>query len=185
MTDGCAGQELLFDYPDVREFSLLICDGEGGTGTLSLDGSSGRGGFDDQVFAYDRKRQLIRFGDGIHGVVPRQKQEIYVTGLVTSLCGAGNMQAGELNRFAKEDFRIVASPIPRPLKTADPGDSAGHAGPDGAGAFEPERLAAERDYVKRVRETPGLMIEKVHVIPGRSTENCTDRSGEAMRWLWW
>lgn len=39
---------------------------------------------------------MIRFGDGIHGAVPRQKQEIYVTGLVTSLCGAANIQGGEL-----------------------------------------------------------------------------------------
>lgn len=47
------------------------------------------------------------------------------------------------------------------------------------------RLAAERDYVKRVRETPGLMIDKVHVIPGRIYGSLHRQRWEARRWLWW
>lgn len=168
MTDGCAGQELLFDYPDVKELSLLICDEEGGQELYHCTEHLEEADFDEKVFAYDRKRQVIRFGDGIHGAVPRQKQEIYVTGLVTSLCGEGNIQAGELNRFAKEGFSGCRIWNPQAIENGRSRETLR----DMLGRMEQElliqnRLAAERDYVKRVRETPGLMIDKVHVIPGR------------------
>lgn len=65
---------------------------------------------------YSHMRKRLRascFGDGIHGVIPRQNKDIYVTGLLCSLCGNGNVQAGELNRFEDPTIRAaVSNPLP-------------------------------------------------------------------------
>lgn len=46
-------------------------------------------------------------------MIPRQNKDIYVTGLLCSLCGNGNVQAGELNRFEDPTIRAaVSNPLP-------------------------------------------------------------------------
>lgn len=87
-------QTLLFDYPDVWNFSLLLMGEDGNPAIWRRVKSFAGTGYADQVFVYEGDRQQIRFGDGIHGVVPPQKQSVYVTGLSCSLYGAGNVQAG-------------------------------------------------------------------------------------------
>ncbi len=168
VTDGCAGQELLFDYPDAWRFSLLICGSDGETALYQHRENLEEAGYEEQVFTYDRKRQMIRFGDGIHGAVPRQKQEIYVTGLVTSLCGAGNVQAGELRTFENEESFPYRIHNPLAIENGRSRESL----KEMLARLEQElftqrRLAAERDYEEIIGGTPGLMLEKVHVIPGK------------------
>ena len=90
-TDGCAGQTLLFDYPDVWDFSLMLIGADGVPAIWKRVKSFAGAGYADQVFVYEEDRQQIQFGDGIHGLVPPQKQSVYVTGLSCSLYGAGNV----------------------------------------------------------------------------------------------
>ena len=168
VTDGCAGQELLFDYPDAWKFSLLICGVDGETAVYRYREDLEEAGYEEQVFTYDRSRQMIRFGDGIHGAVPRQKQEIYVTGLVTSLCGAGNIQAGELRTFENEESFPYRIHNPLAIENGRSREILREMlGRLEQELFTQRRLAAERDYEEIIGRTPGLMLEKVHVIPGR------------------
>lgn len=166
-TDGCAGQELLFDYPDVWKFSLLLCTKNGERTLWKQVPSFAGADYDSQVFTYDRVQKKIRFGDGIHGCVPEQKQEIYVTGLTCSLYEAGNVQAGELRfyeRMPETEGRIY-NPLPlgggrnqEQLKdmTARMEET----------VFAQKRMASAKDYETIIGSTPGLRIECVHVIPG-------------------
>lgn len=166
-TDGCAGQTLLFDYPDVWNFSLMLIGEDGVPAIWKRVKSFAGAGYADQVFVYEEDRQQIQFGDGIHGLVPPQKQSVYVTGLSCSLYGAGNVQAGELKAFAKAQETACRVSNPMPL---------------GGGAyreqlkdmiarmeesvFAQQRMASEEDYERIIGSTPGLRIERVHVIPG-------------------
>ena len=166
-TDGCAGQALLFDYPDVWNFSLLLLGADGEPVIWRRVKSFVEAGYADQVFVYEEEQQQIRFGDGIHGMVPPQKQSVYVTGLSCSLYEAGNVQAGELKTFAKMQETACRVYNPMPL--------------DGGAyreqlkdmisrmeesVFAQKRMASEEDYEQIIGSTPGLRIERVHVIPG-------------------
>ena len=112
-TDGCAGQNLLFDYPYAYKFSLAVVGEDGEVETYHYAEDLEEAGYKDRVFTYEEETQNIRFGDGIHGVIPRQNKDIYVTGLICSLCGNGNVQAGELNRFEDPTIRAaVSNPLP-------------------------------------------------------------------------
>ena len=166
-TDGCAGQELLFDYPDVWKFSLMLIDENGEQTIWKEIRSFSEADYKSRVFVYDRERQMVRFGDGIHGMIPPQKQSVYVTGLSCSLYGEGNVQAGELKAVAEmtdQGYR-VSNPMPlsggrdrEQLKdmTARMEET----------VFAQRRMASEEDYEKIIGSTPGLRIERVHVIPG-------------------
>ena len=169
VTDGCAGQELLFDYPDAwRVFAADLRSGWGDSGLSVIGKTWKRQVMRNRSLPMTGSRQMIRFGDGIHGAVPRQKQEIYVTGLVTSLCGAGNIQAGELRTFENEESFPYRIHNPLAIENGRSRESLREMlGRLEQELFTQRRLAAERDYEEIIGRTPGLMLEKVHVIPGR------------------
>ena len=66
-TDGCAGQELLFDYPDICRFPWRWRPGKSTFDIWKYTEDLEQAGYRDQVFTYDRDTQCVRFGDGIHG----------------------------------------------------------------------------------------------------------------------
>ncbi len=166
-TDGCAGQSLLFDYPYAYKFSLAVVGEDGEVETYHYAEDLEEAGYKDRVFTYEEETQSIRFGDGIHGVIPRQNKDIYVTGLICSLCGNGNVQAGELNRFEDPTIRAaVSNPLP-----VDGGQDA-ETIRDMKKRMQKElfiqnRMASQTDYETIVKQTPGLMIDLVQVIPGK------------------
>ena len=166
-TDGCAGQTLLFDYPDVWNFSLLLMGEDGNPAIWRRVKSFAGTGYADQVFVYEGDRQQIRFGDGIHGVVPPQKQSVYVTGLSCSLYGAGNVQAGELKEFAGTPDGSCRVSNPMPLTGGREREQLKDMiSRMEESVFAQRRMASEEDYETIIGSTPGLLIERVHVIPG-------------------
>lgn len=166
-TDGCAGQTLLFDYPDVWNFSLLLMGEDGNPAIWRRVKSFAGTGYADQVFVYEGDRQQIRFGDGIHGVVPPQKQSVYVTGLSCSLYGAGNVQTGELKEFAGTPDGSCRVSNPMPLTGGREREQLKDMiSRMEESVFAQRRMASEEDYETIIGSTPGLLIERVHVIPG-------------------
>ena len=169
-TNGCANQEVVFDYPDVYHFSLMLFDdhdqmekGEIWTMVDHIEEAD----YKDQVFSYDREKHCICFGDGIHGMVPVQGQRIYVTGLEISEFDKGNVLAGEISGTDCQE--LVGVKIYNPV--ASTGGCSQEELPEMLKRMEEtlfvqNRMASEEDYEKIVLSTPGLMLELAHVIPG-------------------
>ena len=124
--------------------------------------------YTDRVFTYDRERKVVRFGDGIHGVVPRQNMPVSVTGLICSCLDGGNVLAGEIQ---ETDLQLPQDCIvwnPAPAEGGRKRETV----PQMMERMEQEifrqnRMASSQDYEDRVLQTPGLMLELAHVIPGR------------------
>lgn len=171
-TNGCAGQELEFDWPDVYCFSLALWSIDENEKeqceiwhqTEALDSADYR----DKVFTYDRERKVVRFGDGIHGAVPMQNMPVSVTGLTCSRLDSGNVLAGEIRRT---DIKL-----PEGCSVYNPASVRGGRKRESVQQmsermekeiFVQNRMASGRDYEERVLQTPGLMLELAHVIPGR------------------
>ena len=169
-TNGCANQEVLFDYPNVYKFSLLLFDHEDGKNGYELwtmvdyleDAD-----YKEMVFSYDREKRCICFGDGIHGMVPLQKKRICVTGLEISDFEQGNVLAGEIT---ETDCALIAD-----AKVYNPVAAQGGREKENLQAmlkrmeetlFVQNRMASEADYQNIILNTPGLMLDLVHVIPG-------------------
>jgi len=166
-TNGCAGQELLFDYPDIGSFSLAIEQEKEGWEIWNCTKNLSQSDYKEKVFEYDRERQVVRFGDGIHGAVPGQQKAIYVTGLICSKFAGGNVLPREIKTF--EEPRFESDTVENPKAVCG--------GRDRESVeemlvrmeetlFQQQRMASISDYEEIVRGTPGLMLELVHVIPG-------------------
>ena len=169
-TNGCAGQEVVFDYPNVYSFSLAMFEHEEyekeaelWTMVENLEEAD----YKDQVFSYDREKKCICFGDGIHGMVPIQKKRICVTGLDTSDFEQGNVLVGEIT---ETDF-----PLPPGVKVYNPVAAQGGRKKENLQEmlkrmedmlFVQNRMASEADYQNIILDTPGLMLDLVQVIPG-------------------
>jgi predicted phage baseplate assembly protein len=171
-TNGCAGQTLEFDYPDVYHFELLLWDEQK---TAYTDGAIWiytenleQADYKDHVFTWDAEQKEIRFGDGIHGAVPEQGMDVEVIQLTGSCFSGGNVLAGEINRT---DFpQLLGCRISNPEATF--GGRERESVREMLERMEEtllaqERMASAEDYVKRILATPGLMLDLVHVIPGR------------------
>ncbi len=169
-TNGCANQNILFDYPDVYRFSLLLFDSE-----ENLENSElwtivdclEEADYKDQVFTYDHETKMICFGDGIQGMVPLQNQRICVTGLEVSKLDQGNVLQGEIR---ETDCEAIAG-----AKIYNPVASVGGRSQESLQEmlkrmedtlFIQNRMASEEDYEQIILRTPGLMLDLVHVIPG-------------------
>ena len=166
-TDGCAGQELLFDYPDICRFSLALETGEKHFDIWKYTEDLDQAGYRDQVFTYDRDTQCVRFGDGIHGAVPPQNCLIHVTGLVCSMYEKGNVMAGSIS--------VAADAGDSSCRVWNPEDAHGGKGRETVRQmaarmeeelFHQQRMASAEDYKSVILSTPGLMLETAHVIPG-------------------
>lgn len=171
-TNGCADQELEFDYPDAYRFSLAlwslneedeaVCEIWHRTDELE------QADYMDKVFAYDRERNVVRFGDGIHGAVPMQNMPVSVTGLVCSRLDRGNVLAGEIRNSQLE--------LPAGCRIYNPAPTTGGRASETVAdmlrrmeeaVFAQNRMASGQDYEERILQTPGLMLDLVHVIPGK------------------
>ena len=171
-TNGCAGQELEFDWPDIYHFSLALWSIDENQEPQceiwkyveELESTDYR----DKVFGYDRERKVIRFGDGIHGAVPMQGMPVSVTGLTCSMLEGGNVLAGEIQ---KADIKLPEGCVVCNLAPAKGGKKRENVVQMlermEEEIFTQSRMAASRDYVEKVLKTPGLMLELAHVIPGR------------------
>ena len=190
ITDGCANQEIWFPYPDLYEIGLS-------TWTKEKDGCHryeiwnytpdlSKAGYMDSVFTYDFEQKKIMFGDGIHGKVPLQGQQLCITKLSVSEFSRGNVLEGEINElmeasqfdedeydmemeeeyfdeedFSYEFFNLQKASGGRELETV----------PEMLKQleqllFSQRRLVSPEDYEEIVKQTPGLLIEGVTVLSG-------------------
>lgn len=169
-TDGCAGQEVVFDYPNIYHFSLLLYKEEDDRDSYELwhmTDNLEEADYKEKLFSYDREKKCVCFGDGIHGMVPLQNLRICVTGLEVSEFEQGNVLQGEISGTdcASLEGMKIYNPVP----------SVGGRSQEELSQmlrrmedtlFVQKRLASEEDYQKIILDTPGLMLELVHVIPG-------------------
>lgn len=169
-TDGCANQNVLFDYPETNRFSLLLMKDEEHPEEAEIWKMADcleEADYKDQVFTYDFDTKMICFGDGIHGMVPVQNQKIFVTGLELSLLEKGNVLAGEI--CGTDCIEIQGAKIYNP--SASTGGKNRETLEEMKKRMEDtlfiqNRLASEQDYEDIILKTPGLMLDLVHVIPG-------------------
>lgn len=169
-TDGCAGFEIPFQADRVFEISLRLEDERGleepeiWTRTEDL----GQAGYKERVFCLDEEEQVIRFGDGIHGVQPEKGRLVYLETLRSSLWGGGNVRPGEIGGFLEENLPWRAT---NPLEISGGRDRepvAEALGRMEKELFSQQRMVTGEDYEEAVLRTPGLQIDKVHVIDGRT-----------------
>ena len=167
-TDGCAGQELQFDCLDVYCFSLALCKEEDTMYELwTMTEHLEEADYKDRVFFYDREKRRVCFGDGIHGMVPEQKLTVYVTGLEVSRLSQGNVLAGEIRDTDREE--LAGCQVYNPVASSGGRDQ--ESIPDMMKRLEDtlftqNRMVSEADYEQIILNTPGLMLDLVHVIPG-------------------
>ena len=122
-----------------------------------------RSGPADLHYIFESDKGILRFGNCIHGTAP--EGTILITGCRLTTGAGGNIARGKLNR----------------LEGFEPGDMIirnerpAHGGTDEETLYEcfarvhrmlgtTETMVSAADYEQRVRETPGLRIEKCQVI---------------------
>lgn len=168
MADGTASQQYEFDYPDAWRFAIATVSKGGVKEIWNYTDNLDNAGYDERVFTYDYKEHIITFGDGIHGVVPEQYSQIYVTNLACSLLENGNVRPDTINTtdFSLLDGKKLECPI----------GAVGGCNEESVEEmvarlkdtlFAQNRMASPNDYIKRILMTPGLRIEMVHMIPGK------------------
>ncbi|MEF9865059.1 MAG: hypothetical protein RR814_01340 [Oscillospiraceae bacterium] len=171
-TDGCAGQELPFfaDNVLVLRLALVQTDKEGKNHiTLwdKCDDLSGAG-WDSQMFTFDAKSHMVRFGDGLHGIQPQQGQRVIAVTVKTSSLSEGNALRGRLN--------TVAFPKQENIKVYNIANATGGIKRQSSDELMPlieqklkaaTRTVTEQDICELVLKTPGLQIDSVAVVPMR------------------
>lgn len=167
-TDGCAGQEIYFNLEHMYELELALISPDGGSYEYwhyveELESMS----FTDRVFTYREETQCIVFGDGIYGMVPEQGSLIMISKLSLSFLEEGNVLAGEIHHMEEDSAILKASNIE--------GAKGGRSRETIQQMYKrmtqmlekQERLVSPSDYVKAVKEIPGLMIRGAKVIPAQ------------------
>ena len=171
-TNGCAGQELEFDWPDVYHFSLALWSmdekEEPQCEIWKYIDELEKADYHAKVFTYDRENKKVRFGDGIHGAVPLQNLPVSVTGLVCSRLDAGNVLVGEIRETDSQLLQGCSVWNPAPAEGGKKRENVFQMMERMERTlFVQNRMASSQDYQERILQTPGLMLELVHVIPGK------------------
>ena len=171
-TTGFASEKLELEMEDVFEVRLALEDFENNRRRLRLWDSCGdirQAPCDAQVFQYDRGSQTVVFGDGIAGRQPGAGHRISAVTVKSSKLADGNVRVGRIDRFADSAYDGVDARNPK--------DAEGGQWPQTSDALENEiekhvcgttRAVSPQDYMDIVKATPGLMIDRVNVISGRT-----------------
>jgi hypothetical protein len=177
MTDGCASQEISFPYPNIYEIGLSTwrkeADGCHRYEMWNYIPDLSKADYMDQVFSYDFAEQKIIFGDGFHGKIPGQGQQLCITKLSVSEFMQGNVLENEINRCDSDDFSCRVSNLQkvsggRNLETVSEMLQRLE-----QLLFDQQRLVSSGDYEKIVKQTPGLLIESLTVLPGEKYAELT------------
>ncbi len=117
----------------------------------------------DRVFTYDARRELLTFGDGLHGaVVMPGAGAVLVTELVLSQCGGGNIPADLPLTFRDDDapVRHGAADGGRGAETLREGRARLL-----ARLGRTEKCLSAEDFARCARETPGLRVAAARALP--------------------
>lgn len=118
----------------------------------------------DRVFVYDSQQETIRFGNGKNGaIVPRGDTAIFLSDLILSDCGAGNIPEGSKLYFTKDHASVAI--------TGAHGGADRESTSDAAARFlrrlnHPNKCVCAEDYETQARLTPGLRVASARAIPG-------------------
>ncbi len=115
----------------------------------------------ERVFAFDAGREMIVFGDGLHGALPAPGP-VLATELVLSLCGGGNVPAGAGLTF--RDGETIANQAASGGR--DPESLTEARGRLLAALSGTKKCLSAGDYAARAKETPGLRVAGAKAIPG-------------------
>ena len=170
--DGCNNQQIEFDYPGISRLSVAMWERRFDknlyyTPYKQVDNLK-TAGYADAAFSYDRENKVLTFGDSINGLLPKKGQTIGICELSVSRFEEGNVMAYGIDRCADslDQTLKVYNPLPaqdgradetieqmiRRLQTM---------------LLKQNRLVCEQDYRDVILHTPGLMIDRVAVIPDR------------------
>ncbi|MEW8036314.1 MAG: putative baseplate assembly protein [Candidatus Thiodiazotropha sp.] len=122
---------------------------------------------DDRHYELDLNSGVIRFGDGIHGRIPRPGEAIRCLSYRYGGGVAGNVPAEAINKIRAEGS---ASSLKCSNTFAASGGADGETIPDAIDRIprwmrHRERAVAAEDFVELAQNTPGVDVGRVHVLP--------------------
>lgn len=166
--NGCSGQEYQVFADSISDIEVIIrkADAEGDTYEIwncidQLESAGSR----DKVFIYDEAAQSVRFGDGVHGLVPREGQIVQISRLSVSAFEKGNVLAGEINSIKDPAYEILQAVNVVPAKGGRRTESV----EEMQKRLEEKilvqnRVIAASDYEEKVMSIPGLKVRGTKVI---------------------
>lgn len=120
-----------------------------------------------QVFMYDSQASEIYFGDHIHGCAPPpSKYPIRVCQAVTSAGQASNLRERRITKAVPEHLQHLCAEQFIPAQGGRDTEKLAKRRERTAAYFDSlERAVTIQDYEALVRRTPGLIIQKVKILP--------------------
>ena len=167
-TFGYARERIKIDLPDILELRLALIDENEGKFTLwdECENLYERA-YNERVFEFNRENGEVTFGDGIGGMQPEAGLKVIPVTVKTSMLAKGNVLANQIS---------IANNMYSSFSVHNPKETAG--GKDASSSIElgkeiegkilkTSRAVGESDYIRIIRETPGLIIDEVNVISSR------------------
>lgn len=178
-SNGTADQELALPTGSVEPETLLVQVAEEGgattwsrvedLATLERDAAASR---DARVYQLDAEAGAIRFGDGVRGYIPPAGRRIIVRQMRSGGGAAGNLPAGSLKAVAATalDGASVGGVlvVEQPLAFTGGSDAETLAEAEKripSRLRHRERAVTADDYRAVARETPGVAIGRVELLP--------------------
>lgn len=172
VSDGSPDQEIPLGATQVDAASLeLEVEAEEGYAAWQRAEDVATAERDDTVFELDAEAGIVRFGDGVRGRIPEEGRRIRVRRMLAGGGAAGNLPAGTLAKITGQ--ALEPGPLPL-LKVAQPLPAQG--GEDAETLPQAEsripawirnqnRAVTADDYDQLARETPGVRVGRVEVLP--------------------
>lgn len=180
-TNGCASQRMEVPAANICQLSVAVVEQIDGRAHYSLwqrcdDVSTAS--YDEAVFSYDEAVSEIVFGDSINGMVPKTGCRVVLVHLSCSDFELGNVRPKSINSFVDSAFDDV--------QVYNFKDAVGGISHQSTHELEKEleskinqstRAVSRGDFEIIIKNTPGLMIERVNLMSGK---NYTYLYGEAL-----
>ncbi|MGH7943388.1 MAG: putative baseplate assembly protein [Opitutaceae bacterium] len=178
-SNGSADQEFALPASSVEPDTLLVQVAEDGgattwwrvddLATLDRDAAASR---DARVFQLDAESGIIRFGDGVRGRIPPAGRRIIIRQMRSGGGSAGNLPAASLKTVSATS--VTGTSVGRNLTVEQPLAFTG--GADAETLVEAEKRIPSRlrhreravtpdDYRAVARETPGVAVGRVELLP--------------------
>ena len=164
---GASGLELSLGSASVEPQSLVVqVEEEEGLRTWRQVPDTASAGRDDRVYSLDSEAGLVRFGNGVRGMVPALGRAVQVAAMRAGGGIAGNLPPGSI--------KAIAAPAGAPrLKVAQPLPTIGGTDAETLEAAEAripamirhgDRAVTANDYRELGGRTPGVAIGRVEVL---------------------
>jgi len=130
-----------------------------------------------RIFDFDRLSGDIVFGDGFNGRQPNAGTCLIPKEVVISLWDKGNVRSKQINTSISDNGKLwnerVTITNPKRTKNGINNSSSADLENELRKKLQtPTRVVTKGDYIHVVKQTPGLMIDKVNVIDSATYVNC-------------